>query len=442
MTPKWRNWAGNLEAEPVRILRPASREDLVEIAVRASREGRAIRTFGSGYSWAALVPTSDYLVSFERLDRCLEIDTDRATIKVQPGMTVWEMTEAAAEAGLTFPTMTIVPWITAGGAIGAGCHGTGRDWKTVSDLVVEVELVLADGSVRTVDADDPDQLLDAVRLNLGCLGMIYSITFQLVPMFRLHAVDEIRPLEQTLDALTDIVGENEYVEIFWLPYTDSAWIKRWNQTTAPVTVGPIRRRLSLVSQYLSNFLLAGLLLKFMSAFPRLTPRLTPVLKRFIIQKDMVDLASEVMHYQRYFVRFWDLSYAVPLPRAKEAFEVIRTTLERYRAQKRFPLNMIVSFRFVAGGDALLSPAFEGPTCFLEPLTYIDTPDFEPFYREVEDQWLTLGARPHWGKVYYRTQEVAALYGERMDRFRAVREQLDPEGVFLNPYLREILGLPT
>lgn len=437
---KWKNWAGNLSAHPREILKPESLEELVTIAKRARQEGRRIRTHGSSYSWAALVPTSDYLVSFAKLSRCLEIDKQKQTIKVEPGINIWQMTEAAAREGLTFPTMTIVPWITAGGVIGAGCHGTGRDWQTVSDLVVAVEIVLADGSVRTLTRDDPEDLLNAARLSLGCLGMIYSITFQCVPMFKLHAVDEIRDLDETLDRLEQIVEENEYVEIFWLPYTDSAWIKHWNRTEEKITVSPSGRKLTLVKQYLSNYLAAGLLLRLVATFTSLTPRIMPILKSFIIKKDMVDLASEVLHYQRYFVKFWDLSYGLPVSRARQGFEVIRDTLERFKQKKRYPLNMVISFRFVKGSDALLSPAFEGPTCFLEPLTYLTTPGYEAFYKEVEDQWLKLGGRPHWGKVFYRTDKIPELYGERLQRFLAVRQELDPQGMFLNEYLEELLGL--
>lgn len=442
MSSKWRNWAGNLTASPQKIWTPESLDDLVAIAKSASQEKRRIRTHGSSYSWAALVPTSDYLVSFERLNRCLEVDQERQTVKVEPGINVWEMTEAAAKEGLTFPTMTIVPWITAGGAIAAGCHGTGRDWKTVSDLVVAVEMVLADGSVRTITQDDPADLLNAVRLSLGCLGMIYSITFQCVPMFRLHAVDEVRDLADTLDRLEEIVAANDYVEILWMPYTDIAWIKRWNKTEAPISVSPFRRRLTLINQYLSNYLAGGQLLRLMSTFPSLTPRLIPILKRCIVKRNIVDLASEVLHYQHYFVRFWDLSYGLPISKARAGFEVITNTLERFREKKRFPLNMVISFRFVAGSNALISPAFDGPTCFLEQLTYISTPDFEPFYKEVEDQWLALGGRPHWGKVYYQTAEIPGLYGDRMERFLAVRQELDPGGVFLNEFLEEVLGLSS
>jgi len=52
---------------------------------------------------------------------------------------------------------------------------------------------------------------------------------------------------------------------------------------------------------------------------------------------------------------------------------------------------------------------------------------------------TLGARPHWGKEMDHTgAEIRALY-PMAERFTALRDELDPEGVFANPFLDRVLG---
>jgi FAD/FMN-containing dehydrogenase len=47
----------------------------------------------------------------------------------------------------------------------------------------------------------------------------------------------------------------------------------------------------------------------------------------------------------------------------------------------------------------------------------------------------LGGRPHWGKMH--TCSAAYLHSvyPQLERWLAVRAQLDPAGVFLNDYLR-------
>ena len=50
-----------------------------------------------------------------------------------------------------------------------------------------------------------------------------------------------------------------------------------------------------------------------------------------------------------------------------------------------------------------------------------------------------GGRPHWGKLHSRVaEELRDLYPE-WDAFQALRRRWDPDGVFLNDYLRRVLG---
>jgi hypothetical protein len=48
-------------------------------------------------------------------------------------------------------------------------------------------------------------------------------------------------------------------------------------------------------------------------------------------------------------------------------------------------------------------------------------------------------RPHWGKVNYATRDyLHKQYGEAMDTFNSVRNEMDPHGMFRNEYLDERL----
>jgi hypothetical protein len=71
-----------------------------------------------------------------------------------------------------------------------------------------------------------------------------------------------------------------------------------------------------------------------------------------------------------------------------------------------------------------------------------TPHWEGFFREIESAWLRIpGARPHWGKMFFQPDRMAARY-EMMDRFLDVRERWDPDRVFLNRFLeKKIFRLP-
>ena len=48
-------------------------------------------------------------------------------------------------------------------------------------------------------------------------------------------------------------------------------------------------------------------------------------------------------------------------------------------------------------------------------------------------------RPHWGKVHTRTAADLEPVYPRFGEFLAMRDRLDPQRVFANPYLRRVLG---
>ena len=51
----------------------------------------------------------------------------------------------------------------------------------------------------------------------------------------------------------------------------------------------------------------------------------------------------------------------------------------------------------------------------------------------------LGGRPHWGKMHTQTAETLRDVYPRFDDFLRVRDELDPERRFANPYLDRVLG---
>jgi len=49
-------------------------------------------------------------------------------------------------------------------------------------------------------------------------------------------------------------------------------------------------------------------------------------------------------------------------------------------------------------------------------------------------------RPHWGKLHFQSAETLRPRYPLWDRFIAVRDRLDPRGMFTNAYLERVLGV--
>ena len=93
--------------------------------------------------------------------------------------------------GLAMPNLGDIDAQSLAGALATGTHGTGTRLPNLSGQVERLELVLADGSERTIDGGD--ELL-AARVSLGALGVIAAVTLRCVPAFRLRHTDKPEPL--------------------------------------------------------------------------------------------------------------------------------------------------------------------------------------------------------------------------------------------------------
>lgn len=67
-------------------------------------------------------------------------------------------------------------------------------------------------------------------------------------------------------------------------------------------------------------------------------------------------------------------------------------------------------------------------------------EFALFGHGVEQLAAKYDGRPHWGKMNWATASSLRPLYPRFDDFVALRAELDPTGIFLNNYLRRVLGI--
>jgi L-gulonolactone oxidase len=134
------------------------------------------------------------------------------------------------------------------------------------------------------------------------------------------------------------------------------------------------------------------------------------------------------------VRFVEMEYAVPREHARDALAAIRRVIDRDGLHVSFPVEV----RFVAPDDIPLSTAYGRETAYLAIHRFRGEP-FEPYFRAVERELRELGGRPHWGKMHYRTAADLRPVYPRFEDFVAARDEVDPQRVFGNAYLTQVLG---
>ncbi len=423
----WSNWAGDQRCEPAVVERPAAVGEVVGAVERAVAAGRGVRVAGAGHSFTGAALTDGTLLSLQRMGALLDADAASGRVRVQAGMTIRALNDALAGHGLALPNLGDIDAQAIAGAVATATHGTGVTLPNLSAQVRALQLVTAAGEVVEIDGGG-DELL-AARVALGTLGVVTELTLAVVPAFTLRGVDAPAPLAAVLDELDARVDGHRHFEFFVFPHADTA-LTRTNDV-----VGETARPRSARRAYVDDVLLANRAFQLACAIGRARPAAIPSLNRLVTRlagsSDRVDRSDRIFATPR-LVRFTEMEYALPRPVAAAAIRAIKATAER------FAINFPIEVRFVAGDDALLSPAHDRETVYIAVHAYKGMA-WEPFFRAVEAIADEHGGRPHWGKRHFQTAETLAPRYPGWERFAAVRARYDPAGVFTNAYTDRVLG---
>jgi FAD-linked oxidoreductase len=428
---QWTNWVGDQRCSPAEIARPRSRQELVATIAGAAAAGQTVKVAGSGHSFTDAALTDGVLVQMEALDRVLECDPKTGLVKVEAGIVLRDLNEELHRRGRAMANLGDIDKQTAGGAISTATHGTGAKLQNMSAQLASIELVTAAGeTIELSEHNDPDAFR-AARVGIGALGAIYALTLRTVPMFKLHRVDEIVPIDSVLADFERAADANEHFEFFTFPYSGSAITIRRNRSEAPLKP---RSKLTLtIDAKVVEPVFATGLLKLGKRWPTLIPHINRRLSPLLAEGDYVDYSHRALTSERN-IRFTEMEYAIP---REHGPEVIRRVLDWIHSN-RFPTSFPLECRVVAADDALLSPSHGRDTCYVAVHQFRGM-EWRPYFEAVEAIAGEYGGRPHWGKRHNLSKATLAERYPRFGDFLAVRDRVDPDRVFANDYTRRCLG---
>ena len=413
----WRNWSGSVRCEP-RVVRPSSADEIAEVVAEVADEEGTVRAAGSGHSFSPLVATDDTLVSLENYRGVVSVDEEENRATARSGTVLADFTDEIDEHGLAMENLGDVDKQTVSGAVSTGTHGTGK-FGVIATQVSEVEMVTADGEIRSFSRGDEE--FGAAQVSLGALGVLTEMEFDLVPSYGLKFVRGKEDLDECLSNFHDYVKNNRNFEFFWFPNTRTAVTKRLNE--APLeelrhSDGKFENAAWKAACEVSRFLPS-----------KYSSRLAASV---IEEENLVGPSHEVYPFPRE-VRFNETEYGVPAENFVETFREIVDVVEEHDAV--FPVEV----RYVKGDEIPLSPAHGRDTVFIAVHRYHKKPYRETF-EACQEVFRDHGGRPHWGKMHFlSSDELRDTYPE-WDAFQDVREELDPDGVFLNEHLRDVFGV--
>ncbi|GAB3580784.1 D-arabinono-1,4-lactone oxidase [Leifsonia lichenia] len=429
----WRNWARTEQVRPTRVERPADAEAVQRAVAAAARQGMRVKAVGAGHSFTGIAVAPGVQLDLGALSGIVDVDVEHGRVRLAAGTHLHELPKLLRQHGLALENMGDIDRQTIAGATSTGTHGTGGGFGGLATQIVGATLVTGTGELLTVDETTNAELLPAVRLGLGALGVLVDLTIQCVPAYLLQAVERPEPLQHTLDTFLERSASEDHFEFYWFPHTETALTK----TNTRLPLSSPSAPLPTFGRWVDDELLANGLYRGVCALGTVAPAIIPPFSRLAQKltgnRDFTDLSPRVFVTNR-TVRFREMEYAIPRDAVPAALAEVKALIERRNWRISFPVEV----RSAAADDNWLSTAYGRDTGYIAVHRYYRE-DSTEYFAAVEEIMMAHDGRPHWGKLHTRHAESLRGTYPRFDDFLAVRDRLDPERRFENVYLRRVLG---
>lgn len=400
-----RNWAGNVDLSSARFHQPTSVVQVQEIVAAAEH----VRVLGSGHSFSPVAETTGELLSLASLPPVLDVVDN--TVTISAGTRYGELVGPVHAAGFALPNTGSLPHIMVAGACSTGTHGSGNGNRILASSVSALELVGADGELRTVRRGDPG--FAGALVALGALGVVTRLTLDLIPTFdvRQTVLEGLRSFDDVPEALAAAYSVSLF-SYYQGEGFDQVWVKQraeepplpagWLGTTP--ADGPRHMVRGVDPLYCTPQL--GSTGPWFTRLPHFRLDFTP--------SSGDELQSE---------------YLVPRGSVVAALHALDAIRDRIAS-----VLHVAEVRTIAADDQWLSAA-EGRDSAALHFTWIsDMAAVLPVVGAVEEVLTEFDARPHWGKVFSTPADAVAKLWPHLPDFVAAARTADPVGKFHNAFL--------
>lgn len=174
----------------------------VRRVIEYARTARAsLAVMGTGHDVAARSIPDDALVLCTSAMRAIEVDAPRQLITVQPGVRWGDLCDAVEPYGLATTGASVATVGVAGFVLHGGFGWLMRRCGAGCDNIAALDLITADGEMRTVTADADPDLFWAMRGAGSNFGVVTSLTLHLHTIPRVLAGVLVYPAERAREVL-------------------------------------------------------------------------------------------------------------------------------------------------------------------------------------------------------------------------------------------------
>jgi L-gulonolactone oxidase len=424
----WTSWNENLTYKYKSLYRITTEKELQEVVAKTDK----IRFFGTKQSSADIAAGIDTLIDITSYNKILSYNETERTVTVQSGVILGDLLEAIEAKGWCIPCLPDINTITIGGALATGTHGTSG--HLLCEYMTSCTLVLANGSLKTVPKSDT--LMQAVRVSLGALGVISTVTFSCEPIYTLHVKEGPENDSEWLPKIKERLQKHDFLRILWLPHTDKGYVitgdKIAPETKITENLGP---------KYLKHRRKASkILYKYSHVFPWITAIANRLLYKgfFSANKEYKGSLYQATVTKSRGATLELAEWTIGLDRFPLVFDELKTEINKW-SNKSF-IHIPMDIRFIYKDKSWLSYAYQEDTvtmgCVSRNAATADT--YEAF-KTIETIFLKYGGKPHWGKRFTAKDAALSKIYSKWEDFKQLRHRMDPTNKFLNPYLSKLFN---
>jgi FAD-linked oxidoreductase len=419
----WRNWSGIQHSYPQTRWAPRSVD---ELAAKIATQPGPVRAVGAGHSFMPLVPTDGTLITLDAITGIVAHEPKQMTALINAGTRLGELGSALAAINQEMPNLPDINKQSLAGALATATHGTGSAFKALHGEIRSLQMVTPNGAMLECSADKNAELFQCARVGLGAFGVVTQVELQNRALTRIHKKTYVVDIDAAIAQWPALIAAHRNVEFYAVPFTGLAMIITADETD--LSVNP--RGADHDTEGLMDLKRLRDLFGFSSSLRR---RIARSMMKDLPPEEAIDAGWKLLSNERP-VRFNEMEYHFPLQNQMTALQEALAAIEQHRPDVFFPIEV----RVIDQDDAWLSPFNRGVTGSVAVHAYYQD-DYQFLFDLIEPIFRRHEGRPHWGKLNsLREKDFASLYPRWRDAM-AVRKQIDPQGRFLNAYLKSVMG---
>ncbi|KAF8968705.1 gulonolactone oxidase Lgo1 [Flammula alnicola] len=438
---RFTNWGRTFTCTPHAIFEPENEFQCELILELARREGKTVRVAGVGHSPSDLACTTEFMLRTTKLNRVLEVNTEKRYVVAQSGIILNDLHAQLAKNNLAMMNLGSISEQTLGGVVTTATHGSGVNYGVISTNVMALSLLLADGSRITCSRNEHADLFLASICGLGATGIILSIQLEVEPAFRLKESQKPLPFDDVVRDMDKLIHSAEHVRFWWFPTTDTVIYSQANRTNEPKKPAGSWWWHSFLGYHVIQFLL------FIARYITVLNLWIGTFACWLVKGDTVgvDDSYNIFNVDCRYPQH-TTEWAVPYENAQACLREFHDYLHKemqdpHGIRPHFP----VEIRFSAADDIWLSPSYGQLTCWIGIVQYkpygFNVP-YRKLFQAYEDIVVRHRGRPHWAKAHRLQPDGLQKLYPHFNDFRRVIDRVDPDGVFRNEYVqRHIMGQP-